>query len=91
MILPNLRIYLYVPEDFEILKFLENNEKHLTDLYLDHSGVKSSNLSIIRYCPNLKKNILVFNVDIWCGERFVYEEEMLDNVINYSPKKFLLD
>ena len=67
MIFPNLQIFriLYpvYSDDSSIsemfIKFLENNGKNLTDLYINYYKDNSINLSIIQYCLNLKNLVII--------------------------------
>jgi len=70
MIFPNLQVFGFIDHSHSyyfsksnskiFIKFLKNNGKTLTNLYIDGCTDKLLNLSIIHYCPNLKDlNILI--------------------------------
>ena len=48
-----LKIPFEHPETEYMIKFLENNGKNLQEFYICESD-KAFNLSIVKYCPNLK-------------------------------------
>ncbi|EXX74846.1 hypothetical protein RhiirA1_530093, partial [Rhizophagus irregularis] len=61
---PHLKIlkfpYAY-PDDDILIKFLENNGKNLIEIYINSSD--SLNLSIAKFCPNLKSLYTLFKFD----------------------------
>ena len=55
-----LKIPFEHPKTEYMIKFLENNGKNLQEFYMCERN-KAFNLSIAKYCPNLKKLFTIFN------------------------------
>ena len=65
-IFPNLQILKILHDDSNpnsgmFIKFLENNGKNLTDLYMKYYKDNSLNLSIIQHCLKLKNLLVIIN------------------------------
>jgi hypothetical protein len=71
MILPNLQTFrsscyshsMFEPFLRNFTKFLANNRKPLTDLYVGHVGDESLSRLVIQYCPNLEKLFIIIHRD----------------------------
>ncbi len=99
-----LNFIIVCPYHEHFIKFLENNGKNLKEIYLPYVDDNSTNLAIAKFCPNLRslctvdeietlKVILnscqeLESVEVWCGNGYLNETELLEVVAKHSPKKF---
>ncbi|RIA80430.1 hypothetical protein C1645_860274 [Glomus cerebriforme] len=72
-----------------IIKFLENNGKNLKNFYIEEVD-RALNLSIAKFCPNLKKLSLVFNNDELDTLRIILNScHYLESIKTRCGEKFL--
>jgi hypothetical protein len=97
-----LKIPFEHPKTEYMIKFLENNGKNLQEFYMCERN-KAFNLSIAKYCPNLKKLFTMFydnELDTLkailnsCRDLegiitwYSSQEEFLETIAKHSPKNF---
>ena len=68
-IFPKLQIFRIIHDDSNsnsetFIKFLENNGKNLTDLYINYYKDNSLNPSIIQHCLNLKNLVIIIKKNV---------------------------
>ncbi|CAG8571605.1 6421_t:CDS:1 [Funneliformis caledonium] len=93
---PAYIIFSEIMRDDLLVKFLENNGKHLNELYIDSIN-KSLKLSIARFCPNLKNLYIIFkNNELNLLKSIFYNCQHLESIKiwrggNYINEKEMLE
>ena len=76
-----LKFQIECPSDELLIKFLENNGKHLKVIYFNDGISNSINLAIAKFCPNLKKLFTGFkNNEIETLKMILYSCQYLESI-----------
>jgi hypothetical protein len=61
--LQDLKFECQYPRNELLIKFLENNGKNLREFYVDNSTDNSLNLAVAKFCPNLRKLFIGYEIN----------------------------